>query len=261
MSSKLAALAIFFALACSSTPAQELVYEYGYEVVREYPHDPQAFTQGLFVLNGFLYESTGLLGRSSVRQVSLETGQVLARFEMPKNYWQEGIVNWKQEIIGLSWQQQTGYVFDLKSLKPKRQFRYAGEGWGLTQDGKRIIMSDGTAELRFWDPATLKENGRLQVTFRGNPVAHLNELEWMKGEILANVWQTDLIARINPANGKVIGWINLAGLLKHSERVAGQTDVLNGIAYDAVNDRLFVTGKNWPKLFQIRLVKARPLTK
>jgi glutaminyl-peptide cyclotransferase len=252
--------ALALALGCNAPGAQEVIHEYGYEIVREYPHDPQAFTQGLFVLDGFLYESTGLLGQSSLRKVSLESGRVVARFDMPKTYWQEGIVNWKQEIVGLSWQQQTGHVFDLHSLQPKRKFRYPGEGWGLTQDGTRIIMSDGTAELRFWDPTTLKETGRLQVTFRGNPVIQLNELEWVKGEILANIWQTDLIARINPANGKVTGWINLAGLLKPSDRVAGQTDVLNGIAYDAKRDRLFVTGKNWPKLFHIRLVKARALT-
>jgi glutaminyl-peptide cyclotransferase len=260
MTSKSFLAALLFVCICGSPQAQELIYEYGFEVVREYPHDRQAFTQGLFVLDGFLYESTGLIGKSSIRKVSLDTGQVVSRYDVPQKYWQEGIVNWKQEIIGLTWQQETGFVFDLKSLQPKRKFSYSGEGWGLTHDGTQLIMSDGTSELRFWDPATLQEKSRLLVTFRGKPVVRLNELEWVKGEILANVWMTDLIARINPVNGKVIGWINLTGLLKSSERIEGQTDVLNGIAYDAKSDRLFVTGKNWPKLFQIRLVKGRPLS-
>lgn len=251
---------LLLSLACSAAQTQELIYEYGYEVVREYPHDAQSYTQGLFVLDGFMYESAGGVGKSSVRKVALDTGKVLLRHDVGKDYFQEGIVNWQNEIIGLTWQHHKGFVFDLKSLKPKRQFQYSGEGWGLTQDGSRLIMSDGTSELRFWDPATLKETGRLKVTFRGQPVERLNELEWVKGEILANIWQTDLIARINPANGKVIGWINLAGLLKPSDRIEGETDVLNGIAYDAKTDRLFVTGKNWPKLFQIRLIKKRALT-
>jgi glutaminyl-peptide cyclotransferase len=243
--------------ACACGPASEAgsIPEYTVQVVHTFPHDPTAFTQGLFYLNGFLYESTGLNGRSSVRKTRLETGEVLQKRDVSEDYFGEGIVNWKDRLIELTWTTETGFVYDLATFNPQRQFQYPGEGWGLTQDGKRIIMSDGiTPRLRFWDPETLAETGSVTVTADGEPVLNLNELEWVKGEVYANVWQTDRIARINPANGKVIGWIELAGLLSPADRT-GDTDVLNGIAYDAKTDRLFVTGKNWPKLFEIRLVK------
>lgn len=241
-------------LVCAASVRADSVPTYGYEIVRTYPHDALAFTQGLFFLDGHLYESTGLQGRSSVRKVRLEDGAVLQKHDLPRQYFGEGIVGWKDRIVGLTYRSGTGFVYDLKTFKPLRQFKYRGEGWGLTHDGKRLIMSDGTAELRFWDPQTLQEIGRLQVTDGGRPVPHLNELEWVKGEIFANVWQTDRIARIDPGSGRVTGWIDLTGLLPAADRIEGYTDVLNGIAYDAAQDRLFVTGKRWPKLFEIRIV-------
>ena len=229
--------------------------EYGYTIVRAYAHDSKAFTQGLFYLDGFLYESTGRQGQSSIRKVKIDTGEVLKRRPLANNYFGEGIVNWKDRIVALTYTSQVGFVFDLATFEPIQQFSYPGEGWGLTHDGKRIIMSDGTAELRFWSPDTLKETGRLKVTDRGQPVEHLNELEWIRGEIYANIWQTNRIARINASTGQVVGWIDLTGLLSGAYRLNPADDVLNGIAYDADGDRLFVTGKNWPRLFEIRLTK------
>jgi glutaminyl-peptide cyclotransferase len=226
---------------------------YTAEVVHAYPHDTAAFTEGLFYLNGFLYESTGLEHHSSIRKVRLETGEVVQKRDISPQYFGEGIVNWQGHIISLTWKTQVGFIFDLASFKLQRQFSYVGEGWGLTQDGKQIIMSDGSSQLRFLDPDTLQETHRIDVTLRGKSIANVNELEWVQGEIYANVWQTNWILRIDPATGHVVGVIDLRGLLKDSDVVAGQTDVLNGIAYDAKHDRLFVTGKNWPKLFEIRL--------
>jgi len=229
---------------------------YDAEVVHTYPHDTSAFTEGLFYLNGYLYESTGLEQHSTIRKVRLETGEVLQQHDIPAEYFGEGIVAWHQQLISLTWKSHLGFVFDLATLKLQRQFQYAGEGWALTHDDKRLIMSDGTSQLRFLDPATLKETGRIEVTVEGKALHNVNELEWVKGEIYANVWQTNWIVRIDPDNGHVVGVINLAGLLKPEDIVRGQTDVLNGIAYDAKHDRLFVTGKNWPKLFEIRLRPA-----
>ncbi len=246
------------AMACACGPATEagVIPEYGYEVIHTYPHDPLAFTQGLFYLDGFLYEGTGLNAQSSIRKVKLETGEVLEKHDVPEQYFGEGIVNWKDHLVELTWQSHNGFIYDLASFRQIGTFSYPGEGWGLTQDGKRIIMSDGTPQIRFWDPETLKETGRITVTAHGQPVAELNELEWVKGEIYANIWQTDRIARIDPATGKVVGWIDLTGLLGASgAQESAEGNVLNGIAYDAQHDRLFVTGKRWPKLFEIRLVK------
>ncbi len=226
---------------------------YRAEIVHTYPHDVTAFTEGLFYLNGFLYESTGLEHHSSIRKVRLETGEVIQKHDISADYFGEGIVNWKGHIVGLTWRTQVGFIFDLATFKLLRQFSYVGEGWGLTQDGREIIMSDGSSELRFWDPDTLQETHRIEVTLAGKPVTNVNELEWVKGEIYANVWQTNWILRIDPSSGHVTGLIDLRGILPASDMVPGQTDVLNGIAYDAKNDRLFVTGKNWPKLFEIRL--------
>ncbi len=231
---------------------------YTYEVVHTYPHDPTAFTEGLFYLNGFLYESTGLEQHSSIRKVRLETGEVLQKYDVPAQYFGEGIVNWHNRLISLTWKSHVGFVRDLATFKVQRQFHYEGEGWALTQDGKQLLMSDGTSEIRLLNPETLVPVGRIQVTLEGKPVNNLNELEWVKGEIYANLWQTNWILRIDPHNGHVAGAINLAGLLSPSDIVKGQTDVLNGIAYDAKADRLFVTGKNWPKLFEIRIRMASP---
>ena len=227
-----------------------------YEIKRTYPHDPDAFTQGLFFRDGLLYESTGLEGRSTIRKVRIEDGKVLQSASLPSSQFGEGSTDWGREIISITWQNQIGHRWDLATLKPKSTFRYSGEGWGLTNDGRSLILSDGTPWLRFLDPKTFKERRRIRVAAAGRPVNQLNELEWMKGEILANIWQTDLIARIDPATGTVKGWINLTGL----ERAADGSrpdNVLNGIAYDRAGDRLFVTGKRWSKLFEIKLKPAK----
>ena len=229
---------------------------YGYDIVHTYPHDQTAFTEGLFYLNGFLYESTGLEGHSTIRKVRLETGEVLEKRDVPAEYFGEGIVNWKNRLVSLTWKSHVGFVYDLKTFRPERRFAYDGEGWALTRDGMQIYMSDGTPEIRVLNPDTLLPTRRIEVTLEGRPVKNLNELEWVNGEIYANVWQTNWIVRIDPRDGHVVGVINLSGLLGSSDIVPGQTDVLNGIAYDAAHDRLFVTGKNWPKLFEIKLHSA-----
>ena len=244
-----------------AAPAQAAVPTYGYEIVNTYPHDPQAFTEGLFYLNGFLYESTGLEHQSSIRKEKLETGEVVQKIDVPPQYFGEGIVNWKRRLVSLTWKTEVGFVYDLATFKLQRRFSYKGEGWALTQDGKRLIMSDGTPELRFLDPDTLQETGRITVTYEGKPVPNVNELEWVKGRIYANVWQTNMMIIIDPASGEVTGMVNLAGLLSASDRLTGPDSVLNGIAYDAAQDRLFVTGKNWPKLFQVRVLPAGQLTR
>jgi glutamine cyclotransferase len=226
---------------------------YDVEVVHTYPHDTTAFTEGLFYLNGYLYESTGLEHHSSIRKVRIETGEVLQKVDIPPQYFGEGIVSWGSRLISLTWKSQVGFVFDLATFKLQREFHYAGEGWALTRDDKQLIMSDGTPELRFINPQTLLETNRLTVTLEGKPIRNINELEWVKGEIFANVWQTNTILRIDPHSGHVVGLIHLGGLLSPADHVDSADGVLNGIAYDAKNDRLFVTGKNWPKLFEIRL--------
>jgi glutamine cyclotransferase len=255
--------ALGLALTLSSTlfgaPAQAApaaaIPVYGYQVVHAYPHDLNAFTEGLFYAKGYLYESTGLDGHSSVRKVKLETGQVVDRANLPADIFGEGITSWNDRLIGLTWKSEVGYVLALDGFDTQGQFTYHGEGWGLTHNDRELVMSDGTADLRFLDPQTLRETHRIRVTALGKPVDQLNELEWVDGEVYANVWQTDRIARIDPATGKVVGWIDLAGLLPRSDYIPEHTDVLNGIAYDAASKRLFVTGKMWPKLFEIRLVK------
>jgi glutamine cyclotransferase len=229
----------------------------GYQVVKVYPHDRQAFTQGLQYVDGLLYEGTGQHGQSGIRKVKLETGEVLQHQPLDAKYFGEGITVWGDSLIQLTWQSEIGFVYDKKTFKQIRTFTYQGQGWGLTHDGTRLIMSDGDPRgaLRFLDPKALKETGRLVVRDGGRPVADLNELEYVRGEILANVWQTWRIARISPKTGEVTGWIDLTGLL--DPRDAAGTDVLNGIAYDAAGDRLFVTGKNWPKLFEIKVVARK----
>ena len=223
----------------------------GYQLVRSFPHDPEAFTQGLVFLDGVLYESTGLNGRSGIRRVKLETGEVLQIQPLESRYFGEGIAVVGDRVIQLTWQSGVGFVYDRATFERQRTFTYEGEGWGLTYDGTRLIMSDGTATLRFLDPQTLKETGRLPVTDRGQPVDQLNELEMVKGEIFANVFQSLRIVRISPKTGEVLGWIDMRGLLTPAE--ASRVDVMNGIAYDARNDRLFVTGKYWPKIFEVKV--------
>jgi len=227
--------------------------EYGYQVVHVYPHDRNAFTQGLEFRAGFLYEGTGLKGKSSVRKVQLETGRVLQQLNLESQYFGEGITVFNQQILELTWRSGIGFIYDQNSFRRLRSFNYPGEGWGLANDGTVIYMSDGTPQIRIWDPVTLQEKRRITVRDAGKPVTYLNELECVRGEIYANVWQTDRIVRISPADGRVLGWVNLAGILSRADRDS-DTDVLNGIAYDVLGDRLFVTGKNWPKLFEIKLV-------
>ena len=235
----------------ASPPALMKVAQYGYEVVHTYPHDPAAFTEGLLYHDGFLYEATGLWEQSSVRKVRLETGEVVQRRELPGQYFGEGIVVWRQRLLQLTYQSGIGFVYDLATFAQRGEFHYPGEGWALTTDGKRILMSDGTAKLRWLNPETLAEQGRLLVTDEGRPVLKLNELEWVKGEIFANVWHEERIARIDPRSGRVKGWIGMGGLGEKGD----PENVLNGIAYDAARDRLFVTGKRWSKVFEIRVVK------
>ena len=232
--------------------------EYGFEVIHTYPHDPQAFTEGLFFCDGYLYESTGLVGRSSIRKVQLQDGKLLQQKELPLHYFGEGIVAWKINLIQLTYTTETAFVYDFRTFAMEKTFHYPGQGWSLTTDGKQIVMDDGTPQIRFWNPETLAETGRITVTAEGKPVENLNELEWVKGEIYANIWHEDRIARIDPVSGVVKGWIDLTGLRPPSDKATwpeSAEQVLNGIAYDAATDRLFVTGKYWPKLFEIRLKK------
>ncbi len=226
---------------------------YTYRIINTYPHDRNAFTQGLFFENGFIYEGTGLNKRSTLRRVELETGNVVQLYEMPEQYFGEGITIWKDRIIQLTWQAREGFVYDKESFELLRNFDYPTEGWGITHDGEQLIMSDGTATLYLLDPETFVETGRIQVSDIDGPVSRLNELEYVDGEIYANIWQSNRVARISPNTGEVVGWIDLQGLLRPE---AEAVDVLNGIAYDEAGERLFVTGKLWPKLFEIVIVAS-----
>jgi glutaminyl-peptide cyclotransferase len=245
-----ALLAALAALGWSAARAEIPVY--GYEIRNTYPHDRQAFTQGLFFSDGHLYESTGLVGLSSLRKVRLEDGAVVQRADLPPDVFGEGSALLGDEIVTVTWKNGIGYRFDAKTFRRKGQFSYRGEGWGLTEDDRRLILSDGTSTLRFLDPVSMKETGRVTVTANGEPLGNLNELEWVKGEVFANIWFSPLIARIDPATGVVKGWIDLSGLSDASAG-RGPDNVLNGIAYDEAGDRLFVTGKNWPQLFEIKI--------
>ncbi|WP_295992164.1 glutaminyl-peptide cyclotransferase [Rugamonas sp.] len=239
-------------------PAAEPLPVYGYKIVHAYPHDTRAFTEGLLYRDGFLYESTGLKGHSSIRKVDLKTGRVLQSKELPPQYFGEGLTEWNDTLVGLTWQTNVGFVFDLASFDVKRQFAFSGEGWGLTHNDHALIMSDGTATLRELDPKTFAEVRRIPVTADGIAVDQINELEWVGDEIYANLWHTNVIARIAPATGKIVGWIDLSGIYQQAGMGDNGDDVLNGIAYDAQNKRLFVTGKLWPKVFEIELV-LRPM--
>ncbi|WP_028102244.1 glutaminyl-peptide cyclotransferase [Pseudoduganella violaceinigra] len=243
----LGAAALAAQIASAAVPVQ------GYAIKAAYPHDPQAFTQGLFFKDGFLWESTGQYGASSVRKVELATGKVLQKRDLPEKVFGEGIAPHGDSIVGITWMNQAGYVMDQGSFAIKGTFNYLGEGWGLTSDGERLYMSDGTPEIRVLDPKTFGEQRRIQVTADGQPLMQINELEWVEGQIYANVWQSDRIARIDPASGQVLGWIDLSGLAATAKVGADADNVLNGIAYDAKSRRLFVTGKRWPKLFEIEL--------
>jgi glutamine cyclotransferase len=245
------ALLTFIVPATVALPAQAA----GYRVVRTYPHDPKAFTQGLIFDEGHLYESTGQNGLSRLRMVNLETGRVEQEVPVAAEYFAEGLATWGSTLIQLTWQSHTALVYDRFSFRRLRTMSYPWEGWGLTNDGRSLVLSDGTATLYFLDPATMKERRHVEVRDHGKPVTYLNELEYIKGQIWANVWHSDRIARISPATGKVLGWIDLTGMLPESEKSSPEA-VLNGIAYDAAHGRLFVTGKLWPKLFEIEVVPA-----
>jgi glutamine cyclotransferase len=242
-------------LACSSErgSVSRSTPTYGFEVVQSWPHDPHAFTQGLVFRNGRLYEGTGMNGESSLREVELATGAVLRRRDLARQYFGEGLAFFGGRLFQLTWRSHVGFIYDATTFQPTGQFSYTGEGWGLTDDGTSLILSDGTSTLRFLDPTTFAVLRTVKVNDAGREVSELNELEYVNGEVYANVWRKDLIARIDPATGNVKGWIDLTGLLAPEDRT-GREDVLNGIAYDAANDRLFVTGKRWPRLFQIRVV-------
>lgn len=235
------------------------VQNFTYEIVNIYPHDPAAFTQGLLYHQGLLYESTGLNNFSSLRQVELTTGRVIKIVDLPSIHFAEGLALFNNRFYQLTWQTQTTFVYDFEfapPFAPLKTFSYFGEGWGLTHNGQSLIMSNGSNQIRFLDPETFQTQRTISVTDQGRPVNQLNELEFIKGEIFANIWLTDRIARIDPVSGRVTGWVNLAGLLRPEDRTPS-ADVLNGIAYDEAGDRLFVTGKKWPKLFEIKLISRR----
>ena len=227
---------------------------FGYQIVNVYPHSSLAFTQGLVYDEGVLYEGTGLYGRSTLRRVDLETGRVLQQTNLESTLFGEGVALWKDRIIQLTWQSGLGLIYGKESLTRIGNFSYQTEGWGITSDGKRLIMSDGTDILHILDPESFAETGQIKVTANGTPLKGLNELEYIKGQIYANVWPTSWIAIISPENGEVKGKINLQGILQENDIQGSKVDVLNGIAYDAREDKLFVTGKLWPKLFEIKLV-------
>ncbi|MDX2044514.1 MAG: glutaminyl-peptide cyclotransferase [Acidobacteriota bacterium] len=259
--------ALMFSIACDASQANSSgiqqpqstvpfrVQNFSYEVINTYPHDSAAFTQGLVYHQGILYESTGLNSRSSLRQVELETGRVMKKVDVPSVHFAEGLALFNNRLYQLTWQTQTTFVYDLDSFNQLRTHSYSGEGWGLTHNGQSLIMSNGSNQIRFLDPETFQVQRTISVTDNERSVSNLNELEFIKGEIFANIWLTDRIARIDPNSGRVTGWINLAGLLPLQDR--NGADVLNGIAYDEAGDRLFITGKLWPKLFQIKLVSRR----
>lgn len=229
---------------------------FGYRVVNIYPHDSQAYTQGLIYRNGYLFESTGRKGRSSIRKIRLETGEVVQERRLDARYWAEGLTDWKDRLIQLTWHGKIAFVYDHASFSLQRTFRYSGEGWGLAHDGTQFIMSDGSSTLRLLDSETFQERGQLTVMDESVPVDRLNELEYVQGKIYANVWRTDRIAMISLKSGRVFGWIDLTNLLPQGHHKLDHRDaVLNGIAYDAENDRLFVTGKLWPLLFEIEVIR------
>ena len=248
----------------SAKPAQLPVS--GFEIVKTYPHDEKAFSQGLLFHNGFLYESTGQEGQSSIRKVEIETGKVLQKFDLPGDNFGEGIALHDGQIYQLTWRNRIGRVFDINDFKLIREFTYQGDGWGLTSDGTHLFMTDGTHVMRVMDPATFKSVRMIAVMREdGKPLMQINELEFVKGEIWANVWHSERpeilgkpnhIARIDPVSGKLLGWINLDGISPDDVK-RNEENTLNGIAYDAAGDRIFVTGKNWKKLFEIKITPPK----
>lgn len=255
-----ASLTAFALLIVAGAAAAQSAPVMGYRIMAEFPHDRDAFTQGLIFRDGYFFESTGR-SPSTIRQTTLD-GAIIQKRELAPHLFGEGLTDWGDRLITLTWRNRLGFVWEKDDLAPVTGFAYQGEGWGLTQDGRRLILSDGTATLRFLDPASLSEIGRLPVHDAGQAIDRLNELEWIDpdgdgprpGEIWANVWETDRIARIDPETGRVLAWIDLTGLYPEERRAEPEEDVLNGIAWDAGGGRLFVTGKNWPTMFQIEVV-------
>jgi glutaminyl-peptide cyclotransferase len=245
-------LALFLALSLAFPAVADLPVS-KVKIVHAYPHDRHAYTEGLFYRDGFLYESTGEIGQSTIRKVRIEDGTVLQSRAIMSELFGEGITDWGDQVISLTWRDQVGFRWTLADFTQIREFHYQGEGWSLTHDSQNLIMSDGTPVLKFLDPETLQEVRRLTVTAEGKPVSNLNELEWVKGEILANIWMTNRIARIDPITGQVKGWIDVSTLPEAKVHMAVD-DVPNGIAYDAEHDRLFLTGKDWPHLYEVKLV-------
>ncbi len=245
--------------AAANNPANVKVPEYSYEIVKTYNHDPQAFTQGLVVADGFFYEGTG--GRngdpffSSIRKVDIETGKVLQKFDLARDYFGEGITVFNDKLYEITWQEKTAFVYDLKDFKLLKELHYSGEGWGLTHDGTNLIMSDGTHVIRFLNPETFETVRTITVLDeKGKPVLEINELEYIKGEIWANIWQKGEIIRIDPSNGKIVGRIDFQKLMDDTMNKSPEADVLNGIAYDEKTDRIFITGKKWNKLYEVKIV-------
>ncbi|MEN6439332.1 MAG: glutaminyl-peptide cyclotransferase [Syntrophobacter sp.] len=224
------------------------------KVIDAYPHDYESFTQGLIFRDGFLYESTGLNGKSGVRQVELKTGKVINKRDIPAQYFGEGLTEWGETLIQLTWKSGKAFVYNREDLRIEREFSYSGEGWGITQDGRNLIMSDGSPRLTFLAPDSFTREKVLEVSAAGKPVPNLNELEYVKGEILANIWQSDTVARISPETGEVTGWIDMSDL-RNRMPMGTRAEVLNGIAYDAKGDRLFITGKLWPRVFHVEIVR------
>jgi len=255
LSAPIASAAALLFLAAPSIQAADT-----YRVVHSYPHDQHAFSQGLIYVDGHLYESTGIQGQSTLREEDLETGRILRMQLVSDQYFAEGLTDWKDTLIQLTWQSHVALVYDRATFRLLRTFPYKGEGWGLAHDSKSLIVSDGTATLRFFDPDTFKELRRITVKDHRKPVTQLNELEFVHGEIYANVWHSNRIARISPANGRVVGWIDLKGLMPR-DQLSSDEAVLNGIAFDAPHDRIFVTGKLWPKVFEIAVIPehAKPI--
>ncbi len=250
------ALAMLAEPPVATAPAAAPVERCSYRIVQSYPHDTSSFTQGLFWHGGHLYEATGQYGRSRIARLDLKSGKALVQTPFPRDQFGEGITRWGDQIIGVTWKSGIGHRWRLKDLKPLGTFRYAGEGWGVTMVGDSLVLSDGTPELRFFDPATMAEQRRVTVRFAGRPVAMINELETIDGQIWANLWMTDVIVRIDPATGTIVSLVDLSGL--KADAGAGGTDsVLNGIAWDTKAKRLFVTGKYWPKLYEIALADCR----
>lgn len=239
-----------------ATPPAPPVERCGYRIVQSYPHDATSFTQGLFWDEGHLYEATGQYGQSRIARLDLQTGKALAQTRLPSDQFGEGITRWENQIIGVTWQGGVGNRWSIKDLKRVGSFKYEGEGWGLTMVAGSLVLSDGTTALRFFDPATMKEQKRVTVRFGGRPIAMINELETIDGQIWANIWMTDFIVRIDPATGNVVSLVDMSGL-KADAGARGTDSVLNGIAWDAQKKRLFVTGKNWPKLYEIALAGCR----